>query len=606
MMSVMSHKRGQVLIIAALAIALSILAVQVYLYDLSETSISSNFDSLSDYILNVEQGSGHVVETSLVYGGGWLQGWGRRVKLYIDSNDVDENLTDFPVLIHLSSSSGRNNDNLSFVFDEIQSDSDRKKIAVTTSDGLTQCYTEVEKWNAVSEEAWLWVRVPSISASSDTELYLYYDADQSDNTAYVGDPNSAPAETVWGNDFRLVTHMRDDPDTSHVRDSTEYDNDGTKTAPGEPVVTTSGNVSDAQDFDGSDDYVGHGSDVSLDLRSSNFTIEAWIYPTTQTVRWPTFYVVGVWELSFGIGQDSNTDKLEVWVDDNDVYASDDDVTYNEWNYVVLSWNGSHYSFYIDGITSGSRSGSSYPDTGTTYVGGTPPFEREGCFNGTIDEVRTSNTSRTNSWIKASYESGIDSLIDFEGEETVEAHYGGEAGASLASYLVRWESFVAGDYAYGLCYLNSTPISQAPYSDGIWIDWGVDGVGVTGACADYTFNIAGRGAEADLSFTVNTTSRVQLSGSYEDMGGDSKAVTVTIQLTVDGSPALNRDVTPEANVSNGWTDMTALSDYAEEDHGNGAYTYTFTADIPGSDVPVRFMVHDRRGVYVIAEVTLNEG
>jgi len=104
MMSVMSHKRGQVLIIAALAIALSILAVQVYLYDLSETSISSNFDSLSDYILNVELGSGHVVETSLVYGGGWLQGWGRRVKLYIDSNDVDENLTDFPVLIHLSSS----------------------------------------------------------------------------------------------------------------------------------------------------------------------------------------------------------------------------------------------------------------------------------------------------------------------------------------------------------------------------------------------------------------------------------------------------------------------------------------------------------------------
>jgi hypothetical protein len=91
-----------------------------------------------------------------------------------------------------------------------------------------------------------------------------------------------------------------------------------------------------------------------------------------------------------------------------------------------------------------------------------------------------------------------------------------------------------------------------------------------------------------------------------MGGDSKAVTASMQLTTDGSPALYGDVTPEANVSNGWTDMTALGDYAEEDHGNGTYTYTFTADIPGSEVPVRFMVHDKRGVYVIAEVTLNEG
>jgi hypothetical protein len=228
------------------------------------------------------------------------------------------------------------------------------------------------------------------------------------------------------------------------------------------------------------------------------------------------------------------------------------------------------------------------------------------FNGTIDEVRTSNTSRSTSWIKASFESERDSLVDFEGEETVETYYSGEAVTNLVSYLLRWESFVGGDYAYGLSYLNSTPASQAPYSEGIWVDWGENGEGITGACSYYTFNIGGRGAEIDLSFTVNMTTRVQVSGSFEDMGGDSKAVTVTIQLTNDGSPALYRDVTPEVMTSAGWTDMTALGDYAEQDHGNGTYTYTFTADISGSDVPVRFMVHDKRGVYVMAEVTLNEG
>lgn len=116
----------------------------------------------------------------------------------LDSNDIDSALSDFPLLIYLSTSSGRDNDDVSFVFDELQNDSNRKKIAVTTSDGITQCYVEIEEWDDASEEAWLWVKVPLVNNTVDTDLYLYYDADQADNTAYVGDPNSSPAEAVWG------------------------------------------------------------------------------------------------------------------------------------------------------------------------------------------------------------------------------------------------------------------------------------------------------------------------------------------------------------------------------------------------------------------------
>jgi Concanavalin A-like lectin/glucanases superfamily len=359
-------------------------------------------------------GQGYLTYVSSAYEE-WLAGWDQRVILTLDSNDIDSALSDFPVLIYLSTSSGRNSDDVSFVFDELQNDANRKKIAVTTSDGVTQCYVEIEEWDDASEEAWLWVKVPLVNNTVDTDLYLYYDADQVDNTAYVGDPNSSPAEAVWGNNFRLVTHMRDDPDTSHIRDSTGYDNDGTKTGANEPIVTASGNVSEAQDFDGSDDYVNIGSDSSLDLRTSNFTIEAWIYPETQTTDWPTIYAVGTWEISLGIGQDTNTDKLETWVNDNDDYASDNDVTYNAWNYVVLSWNSTHYNFFMDGDPDGSRSGSAYPQTGTAYIGGIPPWENEDCFNGTIDELRVSNTSRSDAWVSASFESGVDDLVDFGSE-----------------------------------------------------------------------------------------------------------------------------------------------------------------------------------------------
>ena len=48
-----------------------------------------------------------------------------------------------------------------------------------------------------TKQAYLWVKVPVINAGAPTVLYLYYDAAQPDNTAYVGDIGSAPATAVW-------------------------------------------------------------------------------------------------------------------------------------------------------------------------------------------------------------------------------------------------------------------------------------------------------------------------------------------------------------------------------------------------------------------------
>ena len=136
--------------------------------------------------------------------GGWLDGWGKRVELTIDHNNIDSPLSSFPVLIRLSNSSGPYNDDVSFIFDEFGSDNDRKKIAVTNSDGLTQGYVEIDTWNHTTKEAWLWVKVPNLSSSEDTNLYLYYDSSQDSNTDYVGDSDSIPTENVWIDNFKLV------------------------------------------------------------------------------------------------------------------------------------------------------------------------------------------------------------------------------------------------------------------------------------------------------------------------------------------------------------------------------------------------------------------
>ena len=58
-------RRGQVLVIAALAISLTILTTQMYLYSLSARRIDAENDYLSDYILSLEQGTKNVAIASL-------------------------------------------------------------------------------------------------------------------------------------------------------------------------------------------------------------------------------------------------------------------------------------------------------------------------------------------------------------------------------------------------------------------------------------------------------------------------------------------------------------------------------------------------------------
>ncbi len=185
----------------------------------------------------------------------WLDGgWDQRVEITIDSSNVDAALANFPVLIYISAASGQNPDDISFIFDELVADANRFKIAVTEDDGETELYVEIEKWDDAGEEAWLWVGVPNIANGADTTLYLYFDIDHADNVAFVGDSNSAVAENVWDSNFVLVDHMQDDPDNAHTRDSTQYDNDGTKLGANEPIEVA-GQVGDAQDYDMVNDRV---------------------------------------------------------------------------------------------------------------------------------------------------------------------------------------------------------------------------------------------------------------------------------------------------------------------------------------------------------------
>jgi biopolymer transport protein ExbB len=315
-------------------------------------------------------------------------------------------------------------DDVSFVFDELGAE--KLKLAVTTGDGTTQCHIEIEKWDSIGEQAWLWVKVPNIASGTDTALYLYYDSTQPDNTTWVGETGTMPAQNVWDGSFVFVSHMRDDPDASHIKDSTTGGNDGTKKGVGEPAVTTAGQIDDAQDFDGTDDYVGPANESAFDLQTA-ITVEGWIrlssfaQPSTVASKWRNMGVdFRSWLLT--ISPAGGEPRF---------YVSRDGAEYPNCPGSILSTDtwyhlaGTYGDGYIRLFTNSSPatpvalSGNLYLNDEPVLIGANDGWGGtvRKYTDGIIDEVRISNIVRSAAWIKATYHSGDDDLLSYGNEES---------------------------------------------------------------------------------------------------------------------------------------------------------------------------------------------
>jgi hypothetical protein len=366
----------------------------------------------------------------------WLPGWGSRIECAIDHSKIASALTDFPVLVHLSQTSGITKADVSSIFSALKDDANRRKIAATAADGTTQLFVEIEKWDTSNQQAWLWVRVPSVENQADTVLYLYYDDSVPDNLAFVGDTGSAPAQNVWSADFVMVQHLEQNGNgtAGEFKDSTSHHHDGTG-GEGNPAGAprpTASIVGLGQSFNGFSDVLFPNSDDFSVTATGELTISAWVSPSV---------------LNYQTSDDGFINFM----------GKGDDHAY-EWSFVMYNRDGvarpQRISFYLDNTQGGLGSGSysQYPlavnqwvhvtakvDSQRTYLyrdgtlAGRDPYKGPGAyvqinpkhgkapvrigtrnlvtwFEGRIDEVRISNVARSNAWIAASYLSESDNLM----------------------------------------------------------------------------------------------------------------------------------------------------------------------------------------------------
>jgi len=326
-------------------------------------------------------------------------------------------------MIHLSSDSGTCNIDFSQrIFEELHEEADQYKIAVTTSDGTTQCYVEIERWDLTNKEAWLHVKIPSVSSSTRTYMYLYYDRMQDDNTTYVGAVGSTVAQNVWDSGFTAVYHLHDVDATTTIEDSTSNTNDGTRKAVNEPTRTT-GKIGYGQSFDGvtdDNDYITV-PEVAANMTSA-LTIEV-LGKITKTVghyqslvRRSTLAGVG----GFSLEVDANDDArffiytaVGGWQTPAGTAITDDTWTYYAGRFSAAT--------RLHKLTVNSTTTSRVP-AGLPLNSPVAVRNRIGrsynafTIHGDMDEIRISNVYRSNAWLNISYLSAMDNLLCFIGEE----------------------------------------------------------------------------------------------------------------------------------------------------------------------------------------------
>src|SRR3990167_328103 len=141
--------------------------------------------------------------------------WLYRKKITVDKTKVGETNT-FVILVNLASDAQFS----------ANAQADGDDILFTSSDGTTKLDHEIENYTTATGALIAWVEA-SISVSVDTDIYMYY--------GNVGASNQQNVTGTWGTNYKAVYHLKDDPDTSTVQDSTSNNNDGTKVGVGNPA-----------------------------------------------------------------------------------------------------------------------------------------------------------------------------------------------------------------------------------------------------------------------------------------------------------------------------------------------------------------------------------
>jgi hypothetical protein len=357
-------------------------------------------------------------------------------QITIESDDIESDLTNFPIMVYLSSDT-----NLSE-----QAQSDGGDISFCDDALTTQYNHEIENFTSSSGKLIAWVNVTSVSSSSDTLFRMYYGNDSlADQWDIVN---------TWDSDFIGVHHFNDSYSTAtdNYKDSTSNNLDGTLYDTNTNATMEQGKIGQCINFSGTDDAIMLNSPTDY----HNITVSGWLRTDNDFNQ--NDGIVARYYTSDGIRTGTpSTIRLQLRV--NDTTHTDTDATYDNdtWYFAAITYDWDKVRYYYhpadvydeDTAVGGgdlNYAASYYWGIGASSTWTTNQFQAY--WNGSVDEVRFSKVARSGAWINATYDStnqtpGFLTIggVQVAGDDGITAYYVSNSGADSndGSESTPWEN-----------------------------------------------------------------------------------------------------------------------------------------------------------------------
>ncbi len=315
----------------------------------------------------------------------WPDGWSSAKKVTISCTNVDDALTDFPLLTKRVSDS-----------DMSEARSDGYDYRIRLDGSAVDLKYEREAWSggggaAASFE--IWNRITSISAVADTICYVFY--------GNAGAADGEDAANVWDANFKGVWHCSED--AANLIDSTGGAH--TATRQGDPVQQD-GAVYKAQDLDGTGDYFSVADHADLEGMAA-ITVEAWVkFGSMSDDSEDT--IVSKWSTNaytYCFRYDSSDNELDWIIGNGGNYigiSNGVSIEDSAWHHVAgVLESDDDIIAYLDGSPLGVTDTFSYSIgvNGEAVEFGNSPHAASDILTGGLDEIRISDSGRAPEWLK---------------------------------------------------------------------------------------------------------------------------------------------------------------------------------------------------------------
>lgn len=318
-------------------------------------------------------------------------GYGYGKQITINSSQVagTSNFTDFPILVEVIDNDLRTTGNGGRI-----ENSNGYDIIFTTSDCNTVLDHQIEEYTGSNGEIIFWVRIPTLNASTNTLIHMYY-GNSSANT----DPS---VETVWDANFTGVYHLSNN-DLTDAAGSNDCSNNST---------SNRGNakIDGGRTYNNVNDYIECPvTGMSMSTGTVSLWARADAFPSAHQYFYGHTATSGSWASRIQLYTNENTGLLDLGLGDShgrDVNFYD--LNSGEYYFIALTWDNGDYEVYVnDGLeASGTYTGLTTLNTSNEHDIGNDGrgSARDEGFDGRLDEYQFSNVARSGNWLETAYNS----------------------------------------------------------------------------------------------------------------------------------------------------------------------------------------------------------